>query len=880
MGRAARSITDLLKKLVPSRRSTPSEPVDAERLRVEFKARYHHFKLLLTANNKALEIMAEIDEALRGEKPFGMTFVRGRCTAAAANVFQMIKHLNALASDKYGTLYGSFKTVQSGIAPLIERKKTLDEGPLALPMEEVGLDLADRVGSKMARIGELKNRLHLTVPDGFVVTAQAFERFMHHNGLQSEINRRLQACESGGFDRIHELSSGIRQLIIRSDLPAEVEEALVEQYRALETRVREAVAGEAVRVAMRSSALGEDRAETSFAGQYRSELNVSAESVVQAYKEVIASKYGVSAMTYRLNRGIPDEDADMCVGCMRMVDAVSGGVTYSRDPVDIRDDAVLINASWGLPKAVVDGSVAVDAFSVARGKPMSIVKRDIAAKAVMYIANPVEGLSRKGLEDEMRRASSLTDEQILELADIAVRIESEYGVPQDIEWAVDANGRIHILQCRPLRQTAPARTGNGADAGTPAGDDVILEGGVTASPGVAAGEVFIARKEADALRFPEGGVLVTVQASPRWASLLGRASAVIAEQGSVAGHLAGVAREFDVPALFGVPGAVDRLGDRLGEGQTVTVDADNRRVLSGRVEALLRDRRKPVKLMEGSPVYECMKDAARWITPLNLLDPDAPTFRADGCRTFHDITRYCHEKSVYEMFRFGKENRFPEKSSKQLVCDVPMQFWILDLDDGFHEATDGRTVKLENIRSVPMLALWRGMVAVPWEGPPPVDAGGFMSVLMEATANPALDPSMGSPYAAKNYFMISSNYASLQSRFGFHFSIVEALVGDRPSENYISFQFKGGAANPERRMMRARFVADLLDEYDFRTDVKEDAAFARLEGYDRPIMESRLMVLGYLVIHTRQLDMVMSDNASRNHYRAKILNDLEGFLTD
>ena len=878
MGRVAGRITDLFRKLIPPRRSAPTEPVDVERLRVEFKARYHHFKLLLTANNKALEIMAEIDEALRGEKPFGMTFIRGRCTAAAANVFQMIKHLDALAPDKYGVLYDRFKAVQAGIAPLIERKRTLDEGPLALPLEKVGLDLADRVGSKMAWIGEIKNRLDLPVPDGFVVTAPAFEHFMLHNDLLGEINRRLQSSESGGFDRIHELSSGIRQLIIRSDLPVEVEEALIGQYRALEARVRGSGAGEAVRVAMRSSALGEDRAETSFAGQYRSELNVSAESVVQAYKEVVAGKYGVSAMTYRLNRGIPDEDADMCVGCMRMVDAVSGGVTYSRDPVDIRDDAVLVHASWGLPKAVVDGSAAVDAFSVARGKPLSIVNRDIATKTVMYVANPVEGLSREEVEEDRRRAPCLTDEQILELADIAVRIESEYGVPQDIEWAVDAKGRILILQCRPLRQTASARAGNGAETGAPTGDDVLLEGGITASPGVAAGEVFIARKEADALRFPEGGVLVAAQASPRWASLLGRASAVIAEQGSAAGHLAGVAREFDVPALFGVSGALDHLGDRLGEGQTVTVDADNRRVHPGRVETLLHNKRKPAKLMEGSPVLECLKEAARWITPLNLLDPDAPSFRADGCSTFHDITRYCHEKSVYEMFRFGKENRFPERSSKQLVCEVPMQFWILNLDDGFHEATDGRTVRLENIRSVPMLALWKGMTAVPWEGPPPVDAGGFMSVLMEATANPALDPSMGSPYAAKNYFMISSNYASLQSRFGFHFSIVEALVGERPSENYISFQFKGGAANPQRRMMRARFVADLLDEYDFRTEVKDDAAFARLEGYDRPIMESRLMILGYLVIHTRQLDMVMSDNASRNHYRTKILNDLEGLL--
>jgi pyruvate,water dikinase len=123
--------------------------------------------------------------------------------------------------------------------------------------------------------------------------------------------------------------------------------------------------------------------------------------------------------------------------------------------------------------------------------------------------------------------------------------------------------------------------------------------------------------------------------------------------------------------------------------------------------------------------------------------------------------------------------------------------------------------------------------------------------------------------------MISKNFCSLNSRFGFHFLTVETLVGERPSENYVSFQFKGGAADYPRRVKRAIFVGGLLEVFGFRTEVKEDAVFARLEGYDEEFMMQRLRVLGYLLMHTRQLDMIMANDASLQQIREKMCKDLE-----
>ena len=613
------AISNLLKTFVKKRRRDPS---DVEALRNAFKARYHHFKLLLNANNEALDIMAEMEEAVKGSRPFGMTFVRSHCIRASTNVFQIVKHLNELAPNKYEALYERFKEIQKKINQYISPKKVFKEGPLVLPLREVDKNLTDQVGSKIANLGEVRNRLHLKVSNGFVITAQAYKRFMDHNDLQAEIDRRLQAADVDRLDQLYGLSAAIQQLIIRSSLPEDLETAIGEQYRLLEEKD-----GKGVKAAMRSSALGEDLAETSFAGQYRSQLNVSGEHIFYAYKEIVASKYSLQAMMYRLNRGIPDEDVAMCVGCMSMVDAVSGGVIYSRNPLDIRENTIVINSVWGLPKPVVDGSSASDLFIISRDDPIKILRKEIPGKDQKFVCYPDEGVCRMDVTGDKSSLPSLSDDMALELCRLALQLEDYYGAPQDIEWAIDLDGSIVILQCRPLKQRDVGEGQGVKDLDEEVSDSIIFQGGVAASPGVGSGQVFIVKKDVDTLQFPNGGILVTTQSLPRWATLLNRAAAVVTEQGSIAGHLANVAREFGVPALFGVREAVAKLKN----GQLVTVDADGLRIYQGRIKALLEKRERPKNLMERSPVLEALKGAAQFIIPLNLLDPGSPFFRPKNC---------------------------------------------------------------------------------------------------------------------------------------------------------------------------------------------------------------------------------------------------------
>jgi pyruvate,water dikinase len=722
----------------------------------------------------------------------------------------------------------------------------------------------------MANLGEIRKNLNLRVPDGFVITSNAHRRFIEHNDLQPEIQRRFQSADTQTIEALYDFSAEIQQMIIRADIPPELIRDVTDAWSRLEQNCTEKIT-----IALRSSALGEDAFESSFAGQYRSILNVSFDNLFEAYKEIVASKYSLQAITYRLNRGFRDKDIAMCVGCLLMVEGIAGGVTYTRNPVDIHDESIYINAAWGLPKSVVDGSDACDLFVVSRQPPMNVVQENISVKERKFVCYPEEGVCRMDLIEEDKLLPSIDHVQASALADIAVALEGMYGSPQDIEWVIDPNGDIYVLQCRPLQQKEVPRAHQPATR-PGSHENMILSGqGVTASPGAACGNVVIVEKGADVLAFPENGVLVARQALPRWASLLSRAAAVVTEMGGFAGHLASVAREFGVPALFGISGVLEL----LQTGELVTVDASGRTIYKGKIDRLLTAAAPTKSLMKSSPVYEILEAISKYIVPLNLLDPDASNFTPANCRTLHDMTRFIHEKSLHEMFDFGRDHNFAERSSKQLYYKVPMQWWILNLDDGYKEEVNGKYVTLENIACIPMLAFWKGFTAIPWDGPPAIDGKGFLSVMFQSTTNRALATGMRSSYAERNYFMISKNYCSLNTRLGYHFSILEALVGERSSENYISFQFKGGAANFERRLGRIKLIAEILENHDFRVEINEDNLRARIEDQDMAYMQKRLEILGYLTLHTRQIDMIMNNPAFLNFYKAKIAKDTRTILS-
>jgi pyruvate,water dikinase len=846
---------------------------DAERardeIRLAFTQRYLNFKTLLSLNDKVLEIINEMEQALEGDHGFGMAFVRAQCTSLSVNLFKIIQSLNALTADRNKNLFPVFDGIWAGIDQELKKKKSSSQGEWVLPLEAVNKNMADQTGNKMANLGEVRNRVGLPVPEGFVITASAYDYFLEKNQLQDEINRRIQFLQPSDIAQLHETSSEIQKSIINAFLPPELEEAILSAYQDLIKKT-----GPGTRVSMRSSALGEDAQEASFAGQYRSLLNVSPDYLTLSYKEILASKYSVPAMAYRLNKGFLDEDIVMCVGCMAMIQAEAAGVMYSADPGDDRQRGIVINAVPGLGKSVVDGSLIPDLFIIDPQQPSRIVKKEIRDKTKKFVCDPEEGVCLENMVESEKQTPAITDEQAGALAEMALRLEAHFGGPQDIEWTVQADGSFQILQTRPLlilgKEIQPEEISSPLRIEEP----MILEGGITASPGVACGPAMLIETAVDMLQFPPGAVLVARNPLPQWAAILSQVAAVVTDQGALTGHLAAVAREFKVPALMGTQSAFNTIQG----GDLITVDATNHKIYAGRVETLLARASKKTSPMKGSPVYRSLEKILKFIAPLNLTDPEGGNFSPEGCQTLHDIIRFAHEMALRELFEEKKEVSISEKFSRKLVSSLPMEWWVIDLEGGLRSGSEGPTLKLEDILSAPLLVLLEGLSAVPWKGPPPVDTRGFLSILAESTMDPSLEYGRDSEMSAKNYAIISENFCHLSTRLGFHFSTVESYLGELAAENYIWFYFKGGAADRIRKEQRGRLISLILERFHFWVRIKGDMLSARLERQEKKIITDRLKVLGYLILHTRQLDMILSDPEKVDRQVEHMLKEISTFV--
>jgi pyruvate,water dikinase len=256
------------------------------------------------------------------------------------------------------------------------------------------------------------------------------------------------------------------------------------------------------------------------------------------------------------------------------------------------------------------------------------------------------------------------------------------------------------------------------------------------------------------------------------------------------------------------------------------------------------------------------------------LDPASSQFRVEDCRTLHDLTRFCHEQAVHEIFSLDGQ-AFPVAAAKQLYCNAPMRWRLIDVGGGFTEEVSGKYVRLEQIASRPWLALWQGMLAVPWDGPP-VTGSGLASVIVQSTMRPEL--ASGAGWEEGNYFLVGRDFMNVQSRLGAHFATVEVLAGPDPEENFVLFTFQGGGADMARKQARLHLMAEPLEGIGFAVTIRADAARARRDHLSDAEALASVRALGYLMIHTRQLDMAMADAGLVAYFAGKIRAELAGLV--
>ena len=479
--------------------------------------------------------------------------------------------------------------------------------------ENLRMTDVESVGGKNASLGEMISQLTekgVRVPGGFATTAEAYRAFLAHNGLNERISAALAALDVEDVAELARVGKEIRQWILDTPFPEQLDADI-------ETAWNKMVADagtDKISVAVRSSATAEDLPDASFAGQQETFLNINGlDNVKEAMKHVFASLYNDRAISYRVHKGFAHDVVALSAGVQRMVRSDSGaaGVMFSIDTESGFEDVVFVTASYGLGETVVQGAVNPDEFYVHKptlkaGRP-AILRKTMGSKLIKMTfteqAQAGKSVQVVDVPHEERKAFSISDEEITELAKYALIIEEHYGRPMDIEWGRDGtDGKLYILQARPETVKSQEDSTRSLRRYSISGDKKVLCEGRAIGQKVGQGVVRLVKDASQMESVQAGDVLVTDMTDPDWEPVMKRASAIVTNRGGRTCHAAIIARELGIPAVVGCGDATTSLSD----GQEVTVscaEGDTGLIYEGLLNVEVTDvaldnmPKSPVKIM-------------------------------------------------------------------------------------------------------------------------------------------------------------------------------------------------------------------------------------------------------------------------------------------
>lgn len=474
---------------------------------------------------------------------------------------------------------------------------------IILWFEELRKEDLPLVGGKCANLGEMISA-GIPVPPGFAVSAHAYRILITRTGTAEKIYKIIRSTVTDPSDpKLYEAASEkVRALIESTPLPKEIDKEIRDAY----TELGERTGLTNVSVAVRSSATAEDLPEASFAGQQETFLNVrGANELVQSVRKCWSSLFTPRAIFYRAEKGFSHEKVLLSVGVQKMVDAKAAGVIFTLHPVTGDTSKIVIEATWGLGESMVSGATTPDRYVVDKNT-MKIIDKEIAAKHVAYIRDEKTGKTiHERVPPEKQTAPSLTDEEVAYLAELAKRIETHYGKPQDIEFSIDKNlpfpKNIFIVQSRSETVWTPKLVKPEAETPKPPVATMarpIVIKGLPASPGVYVGLATVVLTPKEAYQsMKKGDILVTKMTNPDWVPFIRVAGAIVTDEGGMTCHAAIVSRELGIPCIVGTKEATKV----LFTGEQYTVDAKAGVIYKG----IMEEAAKPIPAVASlqTPLY-------------------------------------------------------------------------------------------------------------------------------------------------------------------------------------------------------------------------------------------------------------------------------------
>ena len=443
----------------------------------------------------------------------------------------------------------------------------MDESPNILWLAQIHNTDIPSVGGKGASLGEMTN-VGLPVPPAFVVTAQAFRRFLQMTKLEDTLFPMLEAIDVDDNDALNAASDKAKAMVETAVMPEAIRNDILASYKKM---------GKDIVVAVRSSATAEDLPGASFAGQQDTYLNIKGDDdVIDAVQRCWASLYTARAIYYRSKNGFDDRTVNIAVVVQQLVFSQKAGVMFSSHPIS-GAKTVIIEGSWGLGEAIVSGTVSPDNYVFDR-QTKKVINKTIAEKSVEIIPDGMKGTKVSEVPDDRKNAQVLSEEDIRNLAEFAVKSEEHYKNPQDMEWGM-VDGKIYILQSRPITTIKKAKEPSTSAEKAESGKQILQ--GYGASPGLVSGKVCIVMDVRETSKVQEGDIMVATMTNPDMVPAMKKVAGIITDEGGMTCHAAIVSRELGTPAVVGTKQATKILKD----GQIVTIDGEKGLIYEGNVAA-------------------------------------------------------------------------------------------------------------------------------------------------------------------------------------------------------------------------------------------------------------------------------------------------------
>lgn len=537
--------------------------------------------------------------------------------------------------------------------------------------KDISIGDVPQVGGKNASLGEMFRALTpkgVNLPNGYSTTADSYYYFLDTAGIRDDIAKTLEGLDVQDVADLQKRGAAVRKIILDAKLPEDMEQEIRSAYQEL----CDTMGYQNLVVVVRSSATAEDLPNASFAGQQETYLNISgADGVVAAAQKCIASLFTDRAIVYRVENGFDHMQVALAVGIQQMVAVRSeaSGVMFTLDTESGFKNTVVINSIYGIGENIVQGRVSPDEFTVFK-PTKAILKKKLGTKRLKMI--PVDGNETENIavSEADQKRYSITDEQVLTLAEWGMYIEEHYKKAMDIEWALDEDfGTLFIVQARPetvMSQKDPNRI----EEYVRLEDGEALVTGTSVGNKIGAGKASVIEGLEGISGFQKGDVLVTTMTDPDWVPIMKRASAIVTNKGGRTCHAAIVSRELGIPCIVGTDNATEKIAN--GAEVTVScVEGDEGVVYNGLLKYEVRETnienlpRPKTKMMMniGSPehafVYaqipndgvglareEFIIDAHIKIHPLALMHFDSLEDAA-ARNTIHELTEGYADKSQY-----------------------------------------------------------------------------------------------------------------------------------------------------------------------------------------------------------------------------------------